>query len=210
MSRTIFARILVITSVVMAVGLIVAGGAMKPGYSHVSQYISELNATGTPWAREIGWLGFAPLAVVLFTFLVVAYPGVRVDGVSRLGYLLMFTQPLAYITAAVAPCDTGCPQSGSMTQEVHNLLGFLTYVGAGIGLILLSRASSLGRGARAGFVFAGGLWLGTFFLMVEPAFAPWRGLLQRIVEAILWLAFLFIAWRMMPDGRSAARVPSRG
>lgn len=104
MNRTTLARLLLLVSVVMALGLIVVGGAIKPGYSHVSQYISELNATGTPWASEIGWLGFAPLAVVLFIFLIVAYPRVEVEGVSRLGYLLMFA--LLFVAWRMMPART--------------------------------------------------------------------------------------------------------
>ncbi len=65
--------------------------------THVSQYISELNATGTPWASEIGSFGFAPLAVVLFIFLIVAYPRVEVEGASRLGYLQRMTEAILWI-----------------------------------------------------------------------------------------------------------------
>ena len=41
--------------------LVVFGGAsLKDEYSHVSQYISELNAVGSAWDWQIGYLGVSP------------------------------------------------------------------------------------------------------------------------------------------------------
>lgn len=40
------------------------GAALKAEYNHVSQYISELNATGSEWSWQIGYLGFLPLGLL--------------------------------------------------------------------------------------------------------------------------------------------------
>ena len=53
-------RGLVILTVITYLIMLFGGAMLKPGYSHFSQYISELNATGTPFADTMGWIGFVP------------------------------------------------------------------------------------------------------------------------------------------------------
>lgn len=204
MNRTTLARSLAVMATATATAVITGGGAVKGGYSHVSNFISELTAVGSPFAETIALYGFLPIAVLLAAFLVVAAPLVPVRGASRAGYWLLLTQPVAYISVAVVPCDLGCPAEGSITQGLHNLFGVVTYFGAAVGLVLMSRAPSLSKSASTGFVIAGVLWLAVFVLMLEPALAPWRGFLQRVAEAILWGVVLFIAWRMLPQGGPGA------
>lgn len=199
MKHTTLARSLAIAAALSAIVVITFGGILKPGYSAMSNFISELTATGTPHAQAIGMFGFIPIAVLLAAFLIVAAPIVQVRGASRVGYFLLFTQPIAYVGAALAPCDIGCPAQGSATQNIHNLIAVVTYFGAGVGLFLLSRAPVLKGAAKAGFVIAAIAWMAVFMLMLEPALSAWRGLFQRIAEVILWTAVLFIAWRMLPE-----------
>ena len=51
-NRIMLARVLAVASVVYAAAFYIVGGALKPGYSHSANFISELNATGTPWVQE--------------------------------------------------------------------------------------------------------------------------------------------------------------
>ncbi|MCY7312304.1 MAG: DUF998 domain-containing protein [Pseudoxanthomonas sp.] len=198
MDRTLLARMLLIAAMVMCLALLVGGAALKPGYTHSASLISELNATGTPWASAIGWFGFLPVGLLLTAFLFTAAPRVNVRGASRLGYWLLLSQPIAYIGAVLVPCDAGCPLEGSLSQALHNLLGVLTYPAGGIGIVLLATAPGLTPANRIALAFAGGLWLGLFLLMVIPELAPWRGVFQRIAEVILYAVLVFTAWRMMP------------
>lgn len=204
MNRITLARVLAVAATLQAALAIIVGGAMKPGYSQVSNFISELTASGTPAAESIGLYGFLPIAVLLTAFLVCAAPLAEVRGASRVGYWLLLTQAVAYVGAALAPCDAGCPAEGSATQGLHNFISVMTYYGAAAGLLLLSRAPALSRLARAGFVVAGIAWIVMFMVMLAPALAPWRGLLQRGVEVVLWSVVLFIAWRMLAPRRDMA------
>ena len=40
-----------------AIGFYFIGAALKPGYSQRSNFISEYNATGTPWAGALTYAG---------------------------------------------------------------------------------------------------------------------------------------------------------
>lgn len=158
MNRTQLTRALCIVTIVYAAAFYTVGGSVKPGYSHVSSFISELNATGTPWASTLGLVGFVPIALLLAAFLVAARPLVRVEGVSRAGFRLLWSQPLAFIGVVLAPCDAGCPVAGSSVQDLHNLIGLVTYFGAGLAIFLLSFAPILSAdaaGARVGLRIAG-------------------------------------------------------
>ena len=198
-SRTHLARALAVATVAYAVAFYLLGGAIKPGYSHAANFISELNATGTPWARELGLFGFVPLGLLLAAFLAMAYPRAGLEGAARVGFLLLWSQPLAFLGVAAAPCDAGCPAEGSPQQQVHNLLGVTTYLAAAVGYFLLSFHCRLGVSARwllRGAAFA---WLALFVLMLAPELAAARGWLQRVADAILWAVVLMVAWRLLED-----------
>jgi hypothetical protein len=208
--RTTLARSLLIATLAFAVAFYALGGGLKPGYSHLSSFVSELNATGTPWANALSFAGFLPLALLLAAFLLAAGPLVDVRGASRLGYLLLWSQPIAFLGAVVAPCDPGCPAVGSPTQALHNLIGLVTYLAAGLAFVLLSFAPGLtGRAGvwRHLLRAAGGVWFLLFGLMLQPPLAPWRGLLQRGADGLLAAVLVFVAWQRIPGsrGRRSAR-----
>jgi hypothetical membrane protein len=200
------ARILAVVSAAYALGFYVVGGLLKPGYSHSANFLSELNATGTPWATELGLLGFLPLGLLLGAFLVVAYPlgqfssqsAAHASSPAHAGFLLLWSQPIAFIGAAAAPCDAGCPFDGTITQHIHNLIGFVTYMAAGLGFFLLSFHATLTTPGRWFLRLASLAWIVLFFLMLTPDLAAVRGLLQRVAEAILWAVVLLVAWRLAP------------
>lgn len=196
MNRLLLARVLAISGAMLSMLVIVIGGALQPRYSHSRQFISELGASGTAYGELVSFGGFLPLGILLAVLVVVAAPLANVKGASRVGFwLFLGSQAVAYSSAAFAPCDIGCPAEGSVSQDMHNLFGLLTYLAAGAGLFLLSSARR--PKARVMMIALGIAWLAIFFAMVDPAFASWRGALQRVAEIILWGTVLFIAWKML-------------
>jgi hypothetical membrane protein len=196
-SRVELVRSLAVACVIYATLFYVIGAAIKPGYSHTANFISELNATGTPWAQELGLFGFVPLGLLVAAFLLAAYPLAQLSGASRVGFILLWSQPLAFLGVAAAPCDPGCPIGGSVLQQVHDLLGLVTYFAAAAGFFLLSFHSRLGLTGKWYFRVASVAWLGLFLFMLFPEFAPIRGLLQRMADGLLWVGVLVIAWAIV-------------
>jgi len=205
MHRVKLSRALAVATVLFAVAFYMVGAAIKPGYSQAASFISELNATGTPWARELGLFGFLPLGGLFAAFLLAAHGVARVHGASLAGFLLLWSQPVAFFGAAIAPCDPGCPIGGSVLQQAHDLLGLATYVLGGIGFFLLSYAPDLstrGRWYLRGVAVA---WLALFSVMLAPDLAPIRGLLQRFADVLLGSVVIVVAWRMLvPAGGTSA------
>lgn len=195
------ARLLAVLAALGAFLLLAVGGSIKPGYSHVSQFISELNASDSPHAHALGLYGFLPLGLLVAAFLLAAAPLARVHGISRVGWWLLFSQPIAYVGVFMFPCDLGCPTQGSATQQMHNLVAVMTYIACAVGYVMLSRAPALAVKPLGRFwlVATGVLWIVGFFVMLHPAVQAWRGLLQRLLEFSLYASLLYIAWHMLED-----------
>lgn len=189
-------RGLILLLVIVYAVMLFGGAALKPGYSALSQYISELGATGSAHARLISVAGFIPVGVLAAALLVVMAPRVPVSGASRVGYWLLLCEPLAWIGSALAPCDLGCPLQGSGAQALHNLLGVFTYFGTTLGLVLLATAPHITVAMRVLWVALAGVWLLLFVLMGAPPLHEWRGLLQRLAEWLVYAALCISAWRL--------------
>jgi len=197
--------------VLVYLAMLLGGAALKPGYSPVAQYISELGATGSAHARLISLAGFIPVGVLCAVLLVVMAARVPLVGIGRVGYWLLLCEPLAWIGSALAPCDLGCPHGGSVWQVLHNLLGVLTYLGTTLGLVLMAAAPGLRPATRLLWIALAMAWLLLFLLMGTPALADVRGLLQRLAEWLVYGALCSAAWHLAgPRAIATSAATTRG
>ena len=176
-------------------------GVLRPDYSPISQYISELGATGAPYAGWVNWAGYLPSGVFFAIALASFWRHWRPRGVQLAGLALLFCEPLAWIGSAIVPCDLGCPAEGSLAQNLHSLLGFFTYAGTALGVTLLAFAPGLHLWQRAGWLLLVVLWLATFVAMVSPELSEVRGLMQRLGEALMYGTQAVVGWIL------AGRIP---
>ena len=178
--------------------LVVYGGAsLKDEYSYVGQYISELNATGTAWSWQIGYLGFLPLGLLGLLSLLVVAPRVELRGVSRIGCWLLVAEPVAYLTSAFAPCDLGCPTTGSLSQNAHNLVSAITLAMTTLGLVFLSLNDRLTPAKRVGWLVLAATFITLYTIALLPDVAEIRGLLQRLAEGILYGCLCLVSWQIL-------------
>lgn len=117
--------------------LICAG--LRPDYSHVSQFMSELGATGTPNAQLMNYAAFLPGGTLLAVFglsiaiLVSRHP----LSIVASGLLTLFGAGVA--AAGFFSCDPGCPQAGGSLQNlIHDRLGPLSFLSAIVAVGLLA------------------------------------------------------------------------
>lgn len=180
-----------------------------PSYSHVSQYISELGASGAACGVLVSVAGFAPIGVLVLGFLwlasgIIPRSPLRTAGVACLGAV-----GVAYLVSAVFPCDPGCPNAGSTSQSIHNLFGGLEYLGATSGLLLLAvalrREPRWRRLAAASAICAGPVAVG-FAGMLAPTLEPVRGVSQRVAEVAI---FGWVAYASVLMLRLGPRCPTR-
>jgi Protein of unknown function (DUF998) len=130
-----------ILGVLLFVVTTIIGGILFPGYSHTAQFISESYAIGTAHGPMLRFLGFLPSGLCIAAFAYYAVKALPKSGLTRFGFAAIgIFYGLATVMVSIFPCDAGCdsgPVSPSVSQLIHNLSGFLTYMIVPLSLILL-------------------------------------------------------------------------
>jgi hypothetical protein len=188
--------------------------SLRPGYSHISNTISELGETGASCAHQVAFVFFLPVGLLVWLALWLVHREVP-DSQASLILAAMSCLGTGYAMAAIFPCDPGAPLFGSWRTQVHNVIGFIDYAGTGIGFLLVSRCFA-GRNATiqaAAYLAAGALvLLGLALLSVEATFHV-RGAIQRATEVIQFTGLFFVCTvlprRMMKPNKSPLANGSR-
>jgi hypothetical membrane protein len=113
--------------VLFVIALIVCG-SLRPDYSHVSQFISELGAVGTPNAAWMNFAGFVPAGLLIagfgasLAFLLPPGPGSR--GIAALVGLF----GLGTAVAGLAHCEPGCPQDQPTLHDGVSVAAFVSAI----------------------------------------------------------------------------------
>ena len=102
---------------VVYVGAVIYCGAMRPGYDHVTQFMSELAERGSPTEMTMRVAGFWVPGLLILAFATslltrpVAWPVT----------LLLVIHGIGRVTSGIFPCDPGCRATGaSFSQMMHN------------------------------------------------------------------------------------------
>ncbi len=182
-------------SLIWLIATIVIGGMTYPNYNHLSQFISELGATGAPYAGWVNYLGFVPTEIFMLIFIAVVYSSLQRNKLMMLGLFFLTLYAGALIVAAIYSCDFTCrPAQASMDHNLHMAFGMFAYLFAISGIILLSIDSK--KWPQAKYIHLSGSAIGITALILILNFDPdsdFVGLVQRIVEFLLYLWFLLLA-----------------
>jgi hypothetical membrane protein len=128
---------------------LVVCGALRPDYSHVSQFISELGASGTRHAGLMNFAGFVPGGLLVAVFGLSLTSALPRRGVSLLAATCISLFGLGLAVAGIVHCAPGCPQDEMTLHDGVSIAAFL----AGItGAALFAGLFRSARGWRA-------LWL---------------------------------------------------
>ncbi len=172
---------------VAIVVLTLAGAWATPGYSHASQFISELGQRGAPHEWAVRFAGFLPAGVLLWVHTLAAWRTLPTSGLTTAALVGLALYALGYGVAAFLPCDPGCrPAQPSNAQAIHNAVGLLGYLAAPPSLYALGRQARHWPGAGARRLASWGPMAATVALLglltLSPQ-SPWVGLSQRAIEA---------------------------
>jgi hypothetical protein len=182
--------------VLLFVGAALLGALQIEDYNPISQYISETYATGTPYGEKLRYFGYLPSGLLLTAFAFLARNHFPKNSFVKLGFWgLAVFYGMATVLVALFPCDAGCNKAfidPSISQIIHNLIGFLTYAFVPLSIILI------GIGLRQHKVYAAftnltvgcGLFSMLFVgLLFADPLSDFAGLYQRIIEGtfMLWI-----------------------
>lgn len=170
-------------------------------YNTISQFISETYATGTPYGKQLRYIGFIPsgIFITLFSFLIL-----KVLPPSRLTSFAFINLGIFYgittIISSLFPCDAGCDSSlneVTISQSIHNFIGLLTYLIVPICVLFIGiSAKKWPNGNKLSFnLLIFGLvsiiFVGILMVNLEGNYI---GLYQRIIEISILLSILNCAF----------------
>ena len=175
----------------------ILGAAQIEGYSLVSQYISESYSSGLPNTSYLRYMYIGSgLLLAFFGFSTPSlFPKAR--GL-KIGFLLFaIFYGFGTIVTGFFPCDLGCnpdPDKASLSQFIHNTMGFLTYIVVPFSLISIGlstrRIMHLKKYANVSMLCGGLAFVFVVLLFGNPT-GSFIGLIQRIIEGsiLFWVMY---------------------
>jgi Protein of unknown function (DUF998) len=198
-----------IAGVALFVIAAISGALLIPGFSQVSQFLSESYATDTTYGLYLRLLGYIPsgLLIMLFCFSAVNHlPKSKAVTVALRG--VGFFYGGGTILTGVFPCDAGCNKEmidPSVAQLIHSISGLFTYAAVPFFVITLGVFAAKWKGAKltgklillCGFVSL--IFAVVFFTQLN---SPYGGLYQRILEGSILCAILLTASYLKKNQKS--------
>lgn len=129
----------VIGPILFTVTTLICAG-LRPGYSHIHHFISELGATGTPDAALMNWFGFIPSGILISSFGLSLTLLLPKKILARAGSVLVMLFGLGMTIVGFFSCDEGCPRDGSLENNIHDQISGPVFLCAIIGILLLGIA----------------------------------------------------------------------
>ncbi len=179
---------------------VILSAALRPGYDHVSQLISELGEAGGSTAQLMTYLGFYPMGILTLLFSVSCFAAIRRNLLSLAGAVLVGFAGLAVIVAGIFPCDVGCAMEDPSTDQILHTAAamgaFLAMIAASILWSLRFRTLDNWRGLWVYSLVTGivafVLYV-AFFLLSESQIA---GLVQRLLVLVLFIWLMVFSIRL--------------
>lgn len=203
-----------IAAPIVFVTLVTFAAFLYPGYSHITQAVSELGGVEAknPLIQNIN---FFLLGVLILAFAVGLHQGIDGGRGSKLGPVLMgFFGVSSGVANAVLPCDAGC-EFQSLTGTLHNVTGLAGFLAAIVGMFVISRR--LGQDlhwrsyqrytlvSAAAALISLLLWIG---VAKAAGVGSVNGVLQRLFIGVwlLWIEvtaikLFWLSRRSLPAGR---------
>lgn len=167
---------------------ILIAGHFYPDYNHISQFISELGATGAPHSTYVNYLGFIPTELLLLSFVWISYAVLPRTKLNTTGLIFIAIYGITLGIAAYFPCDFECkPDVPTISHNIHMASAFPGYLCGIIAMFCISAGSSSWLPSKVfkiiGMVFATLALLA--FLSLDPN-ASAVGLYQRVLELLIY------------------------
>lgn len=191
--------------------LVVVQGLRDADYDHVALPISALAAWPDGWVQNLNFIIFG---LLMAGYAAGVHRGIPPGRGGRIGPILLLLSAIGLLVAGLFPWQAS--NGGFIVPPGHLAGAFLAFLGAGLGLIVISRRMAGNERWRglAAYALASGvaiviLFVVTFAFARAPALPlhPWLGLLQRVTLAVWFPCTIIIALRLLrapaPAGASA-------
>jgi hypothetical protein len=175
--------------------------SLRPGYSHISNTISELGETGASPAHLVAFGFFLPVGLMIWLAVWLMHRE-TLDKDASLVLVAMSCLGTGYVVSALFSCDPGAPLFGSWRTLVHNAAGLVDCGGTAIGFLLVCRYCARRKATTQATVFGvgGGLVLICLAALCVRSAFPLRGAVQRVAELIQFTG-VFLVCLLLPRTR---------
>ena len=200
----LFCRLLLLAGIVgplLFAATVLVVGSLRPDYSHVNQFMSELAEVGGQFAWLMKYFGFMLPAAFILIFVVAFRTHFPRTALSQTGTFLLVVFAVSMFLAGVFPCDVGCsPLVPTQDQKLHDLFSILAFPSFTAGVFLWGL--SLYRNAdwrRFGFYTLGTAILSLVLLVVmiqSEASREGTGTYQRLYLGVLFLWLMILSARL--------------
>lgn len=189
---------------VLWAAVIILAGELRPGFDHVSQYISELGERGSSTGTLMRFGGFVASGVLIVGYAAAFHATLARLGdrprLTRLVAVLIAVDGIGRIGAGIFSCEPGCAAPEVLSQRLHSLsatCAFLALAAAALlGTLLFRRDTGL-RPLGAYSLVSGSAGLIFLVLMLESeATHAHTGLYERLASGVLTLWVFVTAWRL--------------
>jgi len=178
---------------ILFTGVVIIVGLLHPGYSHVSQTISELGEVGAPYATIMNAnIGVSGLLFIAFAYGL--HKGIGDGKGSKVGPILVAISGGFRIGVAVFPL----PSPLHMPIAVA---GFITIMIAPLVISRRLKQDSRWQGYRLYSLATGVTAVILFLALLAGQGGPWYGALQRIFLAplFIWIEVMAIHLLRLPN-----------
>ncbi len=191
-----------VLSLLVLAAATIAGGMAYPGYDHLTQYISELGATGAPTSAgvSLAFIVSGALLTVFWLLCAVLFPR---SLLSVIGFGLSALNGVGLVLGGVFRCDFECSTADlSPAAVLHDVFGGIGYLCGIAGVFVVgfaARGWPQGRGLF-GLSLICGIPAALAIWLIHPAF-EWHGAAQRTVEIALAVWTMAVALRVRTSNR---------
>jgi hypothetical membrane protein len=202
--RTVLAALAVagIAGPILFTVAFVVQGLLRPDYSPVAEPVSALAVGPNGWVQDVNFFVLGPL---MLAYAVGLHLGVRPARAGMVGPALLAVSAAGIVLAGAVPMRQG---AGGVTDEPagHEVAAFMIFLGAGAGLMAISRRLAADPRWRslAAFTLAGGATIVVLFLAIgvlastpDAPFYRWFGLAQRVLIAVYVPCTVVLALRLL-------------
>lgn len=117
--------------------IIIISGSLRPGYDHLTDFISELGADGSAYADLMNFAGFIPSGIFIALFGISLFFLLPGKMAPKIGAVLVTVFGIGVALAGIFSCDPGCPVDGSTEAIIHDRVSVIAFISGSLGYIIL-------------------------------------------------------------------------
>lgn len=185
-----------ITGPILYTILVITLGFLEPGYSHITQTMSELGAVGAQYANIMNTAVFPLSGLLIFVFAFRLHRDISNGKYSKIGPTLIAVSGAALVMTGIFRCDPGC-EDITTVGTTHSIFATIAAIPMIFGALAISprlKRDNRWHDYAAYSLITVVVAVASSILFVLDVFEPWVGVLQRISMGVmlLWIEVMSI------------------